>query len=221
MNFIYDPSLVLYLPLYELDGGSIVSRDACGHLSSVAGALWRLYGRYFDGSDDQINCGATPALDIASISIEAWMNSNVVAAGGAGGVVYSRFADPGTGANGFELRFEGFGNKKMSFFVIRDGAWPSVQDTNNVIAKTLTWYHIVATYDGADARLYINNEFINAGSPSPPKSVSCNAIIGARTSGGAAPHRWDGLIGEVRIYNRALVPPEIEQNYLATKWRYR
>jgi len=31
---------------------------------------------------------------------------------------------------------------------------------------------------------------------------------------------FDGRIGEVRLYNRALTPLEIENNYLATKWRY-
>ena len=54
MNFIFDPSLVLYLPLYQLDGASFVSKDAHGHLCSVTGALWRPNGRWFDGTDDTI-----------------------------------------------------------------------------------------------------------------------------------------------------------------------
>ena len=31
---------------------------------------------------------------------------------------------------------------------------------------------------------------------------------------------FKGLIGDVRVYNRALTPLEIQRIYLATKWRY-
>ena len=39
-RFKYDPSLVLYLPLGELDGDKFMSRDAYGHLCAVTGATW-------------------------------------------------------------------------------------------------------------------------------------------------------------------------------------
>ena len=39
--------------------------------------------------------------------------------------------------------------------------------------------------------------------------------------GGQAGAFLPGIIGEIRIYNRALTPGEIQHNYLATKWRYR
>jgi hypothetical protein len=39
--------------------------------------------------------------------------------------------------------------------------------------------------------------------------------------GGGETETWLGVIGEVRVYNRALSPLEIQHNYLATKWRYR
>ena len=38
---------------------------------------------------------------------------------------------------------------------------------------------------------------------------------------GAVLEGFDGLIGEVRIYKRALTPLEVQHNYLATKGRYR
>ena len=57
MDFIFDPSLVLYLPLYQPDGASFASRDAYGHLCTVTGALWTPQGRTFDGADDIIDLG--------------------------------------------------------------------------------------------------------------------------------------------------------------------
>ncbi|MDO8687497.1 MAG: hypothetical protein Q7K41_02790, partial [Dehalococcoidales bacterium] len=62
MDFIFDPSLVLYLPLYEPDSSSLMSKDAYGHLAAVTGATWGTLGRTFDGSDDQIDCGNASSL---------------------------------------------------------------------------------------------------------------------------------------------------------------
>lgn len=39
-------------------------------------------------------------------------------------------------------------------------------------------------------------------------------------NGAGAGQPFQGTIGEVRIYSRALAPAEIKRNYLATKWRY-
>ena len=42
MGFIFDPSLVLYLSLWKLDGDSFMSKDAYGHLCTVTGALYSI-----------------------------------------------------------------------------------------------------------------------------------------------------------------------------------
>ena len=63
-GFISDPSLVLYLPLYQLDGTAITSKDAYGHLCSVTGVTWRPDGRCFDGVDDEIDCGNGSSIQI-------------------------------------------------------------------------------------------------------------------------------------------------------------
>lgn len=57
MEDFCDPYLKLYLPLYELDGSSFMSKDAYGHLCTVTGALWRPNGRWFDKTSDIITCG--------------------------------------------------------------------------------------------------------------------------------------------------------------------
>ena len=88
MDFIFDPSLVLYLPLYELDGASFISKDANGHLCTVTGALWRPNGHYFDGTDDKIDCGAGTNLAVANeITIEAWINPESLGEGSAGRIL--------------------------------------------------------------------------------------------------------------------------------------
>src|SRR3990172_13167350 len=72
-KFIYDPSLVFYVPLYELDGTTFQSKDAYGHLCTVTGALWRPQGRDFDGTDDVISAPDHNALDITgTVTLISW-----------------------------------------------------------------------------------------------------------------------------------------------------
>ena len=83
MNFVFDPSLVLYLPLYEMDGASFASRDAYGHRCTVTGALWRPNGRYFDAVNDGINCGTGSNLNLGNTmdkyTMTAWIKTSYAA----------------------------------------------------------------------------------------------------------------------------------------------
>lgn len=65
-DLIIDSSLVLYLPLDLLKGSKFKSVDRYSHTSAVTGALWRPNGRYFDGSDDFIDCGRSTAFDFGT-----------------------------------------------------------------------------------------------------------------------------------------------------------
>jgi len=58
------------------------------------------------------------------------------------------------------------------------------------------------------------------------KAVSGNLDVVVDVWVGADPTfggRWylDGLLGELRLYNRGLTPLEIQHNYSATNWRYK
>jgi hypothetical protein len=82
------------------------------------------------------------------------------------------------------------------------------------------WLHMAGAYDGEAWHLYKNGEEIGR-QPSiiGGVQVASDWAIGARAPGvgpcmPAPPERYlDGLIGEVRIYNRALAPSEIVELY--------
>ena len=212
MNFIYDPSLVLYLPLYELDGNSIMSRDACGHLSSVNGALWRPYGRYFDGTDDYIEATITE-LNFTSedFSIEAWFK---VAQVGADQVIFCR-GEYQVGGYYFYVHSGNY----LTFITNQAG---SVQSSgSSAFVAVDTWYHTVVTRSGASVKIFVNGveDTAAAGSHTDPVSSALTVKVGISWTNAWGDYK--GNIGEIRIYNRVLTPQEIQQNYLATKWRYR
>ena len=204
-NFIHNRSLVLHLPLYEPDSASFLSRDAYGHLATVTGASWRPRGRYFDGVDDYIELPNSSLFAPADGTIEVWINLQSTQGEA---YLYSCNAD------------------NLSVFKAIDSAsidlWyrgllvltvPCLPGTDNFSCISFTFSR------GALAYGYRNSEQI--------ASATCSALAptgGATTIGinnALNNYKFNGLMGEIRLYQRVLTPLEIQQNYLATKWRYR
>jgi hypothetical protein len=90
-----------------------------------------------------------------------------------------------------------------------------------VTASTIlnNWSHIVASYDGARVKLYLNSNYlgqssVDAGSISNEQKT---LEIGRR---GADSQCFTGRIDGVKIYNKALSAKEVKQNFIALKGRY-
>jgi len=224
VNFIFDPSLVLYLPLHELAGGSFMSKDACGHLCAVTGALWRPSGRAFDGIDDKINIDSvvTPLKTSGSGSLEAWIYSEEPNDTSAAIIA---FGDN----DAFTIIYFAINNGMLwgACYIAGVGQWTFNSDAQ--VDDYQKWIHIALVQGGTEPVFYFNGSLeASTFTISTDKTVWLddiaaidNGTIGLRYKDGAASYPFEGAIGEVRIYNRALSPLEIQQNYLATKWRYR
>ncbi len=216
MDFIFDPGLVLYLPLYELDGASFTSRDAYGHLCAVTGAVWTPQGRSFDGVYDFINCGNPVALQMANdFTVEVWI-SIATSQGGTywdiishghsatGGWVWQ--ATTAVGPNSLRALYGNGTDITGPAFTpdLRDGSF----------------HHLISVKKSVgNSEVFVDGVYNNGSSrPLDIPLTGANVNIG-RDSGGS--RYVKGIIGEVRIYRRVLSPLEIQRNYLATKWRYR
>jgi Concanavalin A-like lectin/glucanases superfamily len=72
------------------------------------------------------------------------------------------------------------------------------------------WTHLATTYDGAILRLYVNGMEVGSQPGGGNIQVSTGRL---RVGGNAVWGEWfAGRIDEVRIYNRALNPAEIQAN---------
>jgi hypothetical protein len=67
-----------------------------------------------------------------------------------------------------------------------------------------TWYNIVYTYDGSTAKFYVNGELVSTVNSSIGYQSSSNDIYFGRTINPNFPYWFNGVIDEIRIYNRAL-----------------
>jgi len=213
---IKDPSLTLYLPLWypdsETTGSPIISKDIYRSSCAVTEAVWRPTGRYFDGTNDYIDCGTQNIT--GAISIGVWFRRLTAA----------NKCICGTGSftwrPGYSIGFGAASVTGVSFYRGTTTAYDAL--TSSVFLASNVWAHYVAVWDGltnADSmRIYINGQLLNSGAAAVASTVnSATFKIGCD---GYKDFYSNADVGDALVYNRALTLTEILQIYQATKWRY-
>jgi hypothetical protein len=164
----------------------------------------------FNGDVDYIDIGTSSAFgDSSGVSIVAWVRYDGVFAGGKFPRIFSNLT--GSNYNGMELALDDTASNKLYFQVGNSNT------LNNAFADTAiatsSWYHVVGTYDGSTGKIYINSEL-------QEDTFSASNAIGASSLNfwiggwpGSAGNNWNGLIDEVRIYNRAISAEEVQSIY--------
>ena len=99
----------------------------------------------------------------------------------------------------------------MSFSVYISGAgWAT--STSPSALSTGTWYHAVGTYDGSNIRLYLNG--VQATSTTQTGSLaSASGALNIGRDPSNTLKLWNGLIDEVKVYNRAISANEVLDLY--------
>lgn len=80
------------------------------------------------------------------------------------------------------------------------------------------YIHYVITYDGANVRVWRNNNFAGSQASTGSVNFSDGFKIGYWTGG--AGYFWNGTIPIMKIYNKALTSNEVSQNYNALRTRF-
>jgi len=215
--------LVLYLPLWALEGRYITSVDAYKYLCTVAGALWRPNGRYFDGVNDYITIPHSASLSdffAGGGTIEAWVNPASDGEGNKGTIVSKGGANLGWK---FYVEQEAAGKVKLSFrqnFSTTEGLWTTIA----TVVPINTWTHVTLEYDngavGNNPTFRVNGAAKANTETSTPAGTRYIGTYNPTVGGVGGDFVFENLIGEVRIYSRTLVLSEIQHIYQATKWRY-
>lgn len=161
----------------------------------------------FDGVDDYVDIGDNPSLRIdGPYTVEAWVYSNKNNIGQI--LSKSRLHD----LRNYELLWldEGNGGPRIKFEFSINGVtyWRESQ-----LLKYKEWYYVAGVYDGTYVKLYINGAQAAITPASGIVDVSTQPLTIGRRSDGV--RFFNGIIDEVRIYNRALSASEIKANYNA------
>ena len=212
MDFIFDPSLALYLPLYELGGASFMSRDKHGHLCSVTGASPVFRGYSFDGTDDRIESAIHSVAQISgAFTVEIVIKPGTVAVGNRGTC--------STGAlsvgSGFGINInQNAGADMRGWFYGTDNSWHSTPGT--VIPLTTTeFFHLAIVYNLENFKEYANGEFLDESAYTVGVKTNANQLfrVGEDYNRGAD---YNGIVSLMRVYSRALSNVEIHHNCLAS-----
>lgn len=170
-----------------------------GVLYGSAGILGQ--GAYFSTTTSYIDLGASPTLNLATISISMWVN---VPATGGYVPLCSRTVGTGGLSSCYELRLD---LSNMIQFVGTGGVglWYAPALSINV------WHHIVVTHTGLAGSAYLDGALIGTGAmPAADSLPSNHTYIGAREDGYT--HTFT-TIDEVGIWNRVLSAGEVTELY--------
>jgi len=165
----------------------------------------------FDGIDDYINCGNDTSLNpTEAITVECWAKLDVAAAEESlyFPIIYRN--------NTYLLRAEkGTSGVSFNFFIYDGTSWEPGAYSGHHFAFGV-WYYVVGTYNCQHVKIYINGKLKCSVARTGVISINeQNTFIGYAMS-----EYFQGLIDEVRIYDRALSLEEVRGNMFASK-RYK
>jgi len=164
----------------------------------------------FDGVDDYVTATDIEAIEgVGAISMSVWIKPSNFN-GGAAGIAEKA----GPNADLFELQLESDGDISFRLWnasnTLGTGWYSSAVTTLNV------WYHVVAVYDGAQVKVYVNNvagETVGSLSGNTANSTSGFTISYDGSAAGSIGSRFLGAVDDFRIYSRALTAAEITAIY--------
>ena len=215
-----EEGLILHLPFDEGSGDTVADLSDTGLDGTVLGSAEWVKGIKgeainFDGESAYVNLPASDVLHEAGeqVSFALWFNATVVP----GDVKWVEMGLLiGRGHNG-DFALVLFNGCVKGWLVSEAGALefpPGAQAGECVPALDVEadrWYHVVVTYDDPICQLYLNGELAievkGLGGAIRYQADEWTQFGGFRGS----QQFFDGVIDEIKIYDRALAPEEIAE----------
>jgi hypothetical protein len=197
------------------EGAGTTTTDVSGSnlIGTISGASWSAAGRFgnalsFDGVNDWVTVADNNVLDLTTgMTIEAWVNptinngwETILMKETTGELAYALYSDNNGNDSG--------GPRRPAVWIRQGGTSYGTAGTSQTPVGN--WTHIAATYDGSVLRIYENGLLANSLSRIGSINVTGSPL---RMGGNSVWSEWfNGLIDEVRIYNRALSAAEIQSD---------
>jgi uncharacterized repeat protein (TIGR01451 family) len=196
--------LVAAYSFSEASGTTVADQSGNGHTGTIANGTWTTSGKYgqalqFNGSSTKISIPDATDLHLSTaMTLEGWVNPSAVT---------SAWRD---------LIYKGNDDLYLMATTTQSGrpaGGGTFGGTNVTLAGTSTlplntWTHVATTYDGATLVLYVNGTQVS----SVPRTGALTTSISPLEIGGDSVfgQYFQGMIDEIRIYNVALPPSQIQ-----------
>jgi Ca2+-binding RTX toxin-like protein len=195
---------------YSFDEGEgEMAHDEFGdHDGSVDGAEWVEAGKFgsalsFDGEDDLVEVADASDLQLSGdFTLEAWAKPSE-----------SRYWGPilnkeTEGFVSYQL-YAGGETPGVAEGYVAQRDWEFAQATAPETMPAETWTHLALTCDGSHLRLYEDGALVDTASACSAQQSDGELLIGGNE---VFSEYFEGLIDEVRVYDRALVLEEIQDD---------
>ena len=210
-----DPSLVGWWKFEEASGTLFDQSDNHNDGTAFNGVLYQQAGQIgyalgFDGTDDYVTIGTT-GRPTDTFSFGGWFKTSVTheidaqTDSGVGGVYNQRYA--------FEPRHGGDLDAGAGLSIGTNGISVYEHGSNYMPATAVCatnlgedWNHIMIVYNNKQPTIYLNGRAVCTGLSSPRATVYAPVQLGGMAYG-----YFEGLMDEVRIYNRVLSAAEIKR----------
>jgi PKD repeat protein len=190
----------------EASGSMIADASGKSNHGTIKEAVRINTGKYgkalkFDGVNDWVTVNDSVSLDLSSsMTLEAWVYPQTTA-GWRTVILKEKSGDA-------VYYLDSSNDVKLPDSGINIGGIKSINGANQLPVNQ--WTHLASTYDGQYHRLYVNGTEVAKSAKNALIQQSGGALrIGGNSVWG---EYFQGYIDEVRIYNRALTPSEINSN---------
>jgi len=202
-----------YIAYWKFDEGyGNIAHDYSGNGNNgtIYGATWvdGVIGKAlsFDGVDDYVEVPHSDSLMPSAFTVAVWFKVYNWTS------QFARVLEKGgyTVGGGYGIEGNPNGDGKIQL-VIWNGTASQTFETSTVLSFN-TWYFFVGVFDGRNVKVYLNGNLERSGTATMTTNTY-KLVIGRWAA--ASGNFWNGIIDEVRIYNRALTAEEIANIYRA------
>lgn len=168
----------------------------------------------FDGVNDYVDLNDLDLTTAFTLSI--WFKGNATQPD-----TFCGLLNKSTSTNLGNWALNGDSSSSYVRFGFQNTSNSQVEISNNLYndIKSNTWVNYVGTYDFSNLKLYRNGvEIASAAETSTPETNNNSASIGYRVVSNN--YAFSGLVSNASIYNKALTPQEIQQNFNSIRSRF-
>jgi hypothetical protein len=192
------------------NGSTLTDVSGSGHNGTIANGTWTtgLFGGAlsFNGNNTTVTIPNSASLQLTTgMTLEAWvyptansLASPVIVKQESGGLDYGLYASDGTTLHAVAATHNSTAPTSGADSLL-----------GNAVLPLNTWSHLAATYDGSTLRFYINGTLATSQTFNYSLLTGTGALV---LGGDSAGNNYQGLMDEVRIYNRALNQGEIRSD---------
>ena len=179
----------------------------------------------FGGVSDRINIGSTSLGLTVAISVGAWVKIPTTNTGGPAPNIQEIICEDNTSSRNWALSWRGGGLDRFSFAAWNSTGGATDVNTTGITPNNNTWQYIIGTFTGTTVtdgmRIYVNGVDNNQSTATNAGIRSISSLepqIGSLTA--STSWIFEGNIGPIHIYDRALSANEVLHNYNALKSRF-